>query len=64
MDFLHTEMFDRVNQSRQDKLIIDAEFYEQIINDNKIDWVWLAPMFVGGFILGVAATILAYIMIF
>lgn len=64
MDFLNTEMFDRINESRQEEMIIDAEFNEQIINDNQIDYVWLAPMFVSGFLIGVVATILTYIMIF
>lgn len=61
MDFLNTEMFDRVNRLNREELIIDADVVE--VNDHKIDSLWLAPMFVSGFLIGVVITILTYIMI-
>lgn len=51
MDFLNTEMFDRVNRLNREELIIDADVVE-VNDDHKIDWIWIAPAFISGLLIG------------
>lgn len=58
-DFLHTDLFDRVNENSKSLNIQDAEFVE--IGAKSINKIWIVPAFVAGFFIGTALTMIATI---